>query len=561
MCSYNQINGTYASDNKRLMTDVPRGEWGFEGAVMTHWGAMNDRVAAIRAGLDLEMPGPCQSSEKKILAAVKAGTLSETEVDTCARRITELLLLATQNTPEPYDIDAHDALAARAARESAVLLKLGAALPAQKRAKIAVVGAYGKTPRYQGAGSSKINPHRVTSLCDALDARGIPYTWAAGYEAEQPEPDVELIAQAVAAAKEADLVFACVGLPDSYESEGFDRTHLEMPGSQNALMEALIAAGTPVVAVVSTGSAIVMPWRDRVDSILLLYLTGQNGGTAAADLLFGDANPCGRLAETWPLSLDDCPCGEHFGHGLSYTSFAYSDISVSPAVCTDQDTVQVCCTVTNTGKYAGAEVVQLYVAPSESAVFHPVRELRDYQKVFLQPGEKKVLTFTLDRRAFAWYNPRVSDWFVESREYRIELGASSRDIRLTAPVTIRSSQTGPVPDLRETAPAYYDLRGGLDVSGAQFEALLGGPVAPWRPVRPFSRNSTLGELQTCEMGRMLVELMKQGIQASMGDSSDLEAMISAMLEDMPLRQVAMMDPEHFSDELLEGLLAQLNAQP
>ncbi|MGM9593941.1 MAG: beta-glucosidase [Candidatus Onthomonas sp.] len=590
MCAYNQINGTYASDNKRLMTDVPRGEWGYRGAIMTDWGAMNDRVAAIQAGLDLEMPGPCPDSEQKILAAIADGSLTEEALDICARRITALLLLAAQNNPKPYDADAHDALAARAARESAVLLKLGAALPAAKTGKIAVIGAFAKTPRYQGAGSSKINPHRVTSLCDALDARGIPYTWATGYEAEQPEANSTLIAQAVEAALDADVVFACVGLPDSYESEGFDRGHMDMPAGQNALMEALIGTDRPVVAVVSTGSAVVLPWKDRVDSILLLYLTGQNGGNAAADLLFGDAVPCGKLAETWPERLADCPCGEHFGHGgnveyresiyvgyryydkagkavaypfghgLSYTSFAYSDLTLSASECTDSDTVEVSCTVTNTGSYPGAEVVQLYVAPPESAAFKPLRELRDYRKIFLHPGERKTVTFRLERRAFAYYNVSLGDWFVESGVYQIQLGSSSRDLRLSAPLTIRSAQAGQAPDYRESAPAYYDLHGGLDVPGDQFEALLGGPVTPWRPVRPFTRNSTLGELQTTPIGRALVEQMTQGMQAAVGGGGDLETMILAMLEDMPLRQVSMMDPEHFSPDRLDALLTQLNAQ-
>lgn len=254
MCAYNQINGTYASDNRPMMTGIPRDEWGYEGLIVTDWGAMNDRVQAIRAGLDLEMPGPCPDSEGKILAAVEDGSLSMEELDACACRVTQLLLLAQENTPVPYDADAHDALALRAARESAVLLKRGRALPAVKDARVAVVGAFAKSPRYQGSGSSKINPHRVSSLCDALDARGVAYTWAAGYDGETGETSEELIAQAVEAARGADVVFACVGLPDRWESEGFDRTHLEMPDGQNALMDALIAAGAPVVAVVIPGA-------------------------------------------------------------------------------------------------------------------------------------------------------------------------------------------------------------------------------------------------------------------------------------------------------------------
>ena len=541
MCAYNQINDVYASD------------------------------------------GPCEYSEKKILAALEDGTLSEEEPDVCATRMTALMLQAAQNRPKPYDAAAHNELARRAARESAVLLKKGAALPAAKTAKIAVVGAFAKTPRYQGAGSSKINPHHVSSLCEALDGRGIAYTYAAGFQAEAREPDEALIAEAVAAAKQADVVFACVGLPDSFESEGYDRTTLAMPETQNALMDALAATGTPVVAVVSTGSAIVMPWRDKVDSILLLYLTGQNGGEAAADLLLGDANPCGKLAESWPLSLEDVPCKDHFacggnveyresvyvgyryydkagkavqypfGFGLSYTEFAYSDLTAE----LDGDTVKVHCTVKNTGDRAGAEVVQLYVAPPQGKAFRPVRELRAFRKVFLQPGESAPVDFTLCRRAFAYYNVNTSGWFVEGGKYAIEIGSSSRDLRLRAEVVLPGEE-GEAPDLHNTAPAYYDLSGGLNVPEEQFEAVYGRPVTPWHDVRPFTRNTTLSELQIHPMGAALVEQMKQGMTATLS-GNDLDAMITAMLDDMPLRQLAMMDPVHFGGDQLDALLVQLNA--
>ena len=589
MCSYNQINGIYASDNQRLMSDIPRGEWGYEGAIMTDWGAMNDRVQAIRAGLDLEMPGPCDENEKQVLDAVAQGLLSEAELDACAERIAALLLLAHENTSQAYDADAHDELARRVARESAVLLKLGRALPAAKNAKAVVIGAFAKTPRYQGAGSSKINPYRVTSLCDALDARGLPYTWAAGYDAEQSEPDEALIKEAVEAAKEADVVFACVGLPDSYESEGFDRTHMELPASQNALMEALIAAGKPVVAIISTGSAVRLPWHEKVDSILLLYLAGQNGGSAAADLLYGDANPCGKLAETWPLTLEDVPCGENFGrggnveyresifvgyryydkagkavaypfgHGLSYTDFIYSELSVSPLQ-SGEVGAAVRCRVANTGTREGAEVVQLYVAPPKSAAFKPVRELRAFEKVVLKPGESCELTFNLDSRAFAYYNPGIADWFVESGEYRIEIGASSRDIRLAQPVRIQSWQAGEAPDHRKDAPDYYTPEGPAHIGKAQFEAILGREVKPWRPVRPFTKNSTLGELQTSELGQHITDQVRQGMAAMAGGSEDLNTMFDAMLNDMPLRQLSMMAGPAFAGDNLERLLTQLNAE-
>lgn len=292
MCSYNRINGTYASDNKRLMTDVPRGEWGYEGAIMTDWGAMNDRVEGIKAGLDLEMPGPCPDNDARIVQAVREGRLAEEQVDACAVRITELALRAAQNVPVPCDLDAHHRLAWEVARESAVLLRRGTALPLLQGASLAVIGDFARHPRYQGAGSSKICPPQTVSLCEALDQRKIPYAYAQGFAAEG-RPDADLVSQAVETARDADVVVVMLGLPDSYESEGFDRTHMDLPENQNLLMEQLTRLGKPVVVVLSTGAAVALPWREQVDSILLMYLAGQNSGNAAADLLLGEANPCG----------------------------------------------------------------------------------------------------------------------------------------------------------------------------------------------------------------------------------------------------------------------------
>ncbi|MGN0506911.1 MAG: glycoside hydrolase family 3 C-terminal domain-containing protein [Lachnospiraceae bacterium] len=591
MCSYNQINGTYASEHKELMTDIPRKKWGFAGAIMTDWGAMNERVEAVKAGLDLEMPGGSDWNDKKIIDAVRNGELKEEALDTCAVRLTALALLAAQTSAASYDKEAHHELARRAARESAVLLKSGGALPVKRGASIAVIGEFAKIPRYQGAGSSKINPHHVTSLCEALDARNISYSYAAGYHNEDTSPDEELLREAVSVADKAELIIACVGLPDSYESEGYDRTHLRMPDSQNTLMERLCNTGVPVIAVVSTGSVIDMPWRNDVNSILLMYLAGQNIGTATADLLFGDAVPCGRLAETWPLSLEDTPSIAHFGnggrieyresiyigyryydkagkdvaypfgYGLSYTTFQYSGLTVDKTSLSDKETLTVSFTVTNTGSYAAKEIAQLYVAAPESSIFRPVRELRNFEAVFLQPGESRKVSMTLDSRAFAYYNVEIHDWFAESGSYRIEIGASSRDIRLHTSVELQNAQNAEVPDYRTAAPAYYRLTGTpFDVPKEQFEAVLGHPVAPWHPTRPFTRNSTLGELRDCAAGRNLYEQIASTMMQTMGgQSSDIAAMIQAMLEDMPLRQLAMLGGEAFSPSNLEGMLAMLNA--
>lgn len=388
------------------------------------------------------------------------------------------------------------------------------------------------------------------------------------------------------------MVFACVGLPDSFESEGFDRTHMELPESQNALMEALAETGKPIVAVLSTGSAVILPWRDKVDSILLLYLAGQNGGSAAADLLFGDANPGGKLAESWPLALEDNPSYLHFGeggnveyresiyvgyryydkaglevqypfgHGLSYTEFAYSDLKLEKSVLSDTETLNLSLIVKNTGALAGSEVVQIYVAPPEGAAFRPVRELRAFAKVHLAPGESRQVSFTLEPRDFAYYNVNISDWFVESGVYQVQAGSSSRDIRLSEPVTLQSGQRGEPQDLRRQAPAYYAPGARpLDIPKEQFEALLGHAVEPWHAARPYTSNTTISELRSCAMGRQIADQVVAAVRQMMAGAGDIGAMFEAMLEDMPLRQLGMLAPDQFGDDKLDGLLQMLNAQP
>lgn len=587
MCSYNKINGTYASDHKELMTDIPRGEWGFEGAIMTDWGAMNDRVEAIKAGLDLEMPGPCDGNDQKVVQAVRAGELDEALVDACAVRITELALRAAQNTKTRYDQDAHHELARRAARESAVLLRRGSALPLMPGAKLAVIGDFARHPRYQGAGSSKINPTQLTSLCGALDRSGVKYTYAHGFEAEGGV-DEALIAQAVQAARGADTAVVMLGLPDSFESEGFDRAHMDLPENQNRLMAELVKTGTPIVAVLSTGGAVRLPWREEVDSILLIYLGGQNSGNAVADLLLGEANPCGKLAETWPLALEDTPCHGYFGnggnveyregvyvgyryydkahkevaypfgHGLSYTTFAYSKLKLSAGELGEKDELTVQVTVKNTGSLAGKEVVQIYVAPPAEGMFRPARELRAYTKVELAPGESKNVELALDRRAFAYYDVQAGEWRVDEGMYAIEAGSSSRDIRLTQAVKVKG--TAPNKALNEKVPAYCNPLAQWPVSQEQFEAVLGHRVPPERKVRPFTTNSTLGEIQTSFVGRFFVKQVKANMVKTMGGTGmdEFTRIIDAMLEDMPLRQLAMLSGGAMTSAVMDGLVEIMN---
>ena len=588
MCSYNMINGVYASDNKRLMTDVPRGEWGFEGAIMTDWGAMNDRVEAIKAGLDLEMPGPCDGNDALIVQAVREGRLTEAQVDACAVRVTELALRVAQNSVTTYDKAVHHELARQVARESAVLLRKGSALPLKEGTKLAVIGDFAKHPRYQGAGSSKINPTRITSLCDALDERKIEYTYAQGFAAEG-KPDEALAGEAVKAAGEADVAVVMLGLPDSFESEGFDRTHMDLPENQTLLMSALIRTGTPLVVVLSTGAAVLLPWREQVDSILLMYLGGQNSGSAVLDLLLGEASPCGHLAETWPLALEDTPChgffgnkgnveyresvyvgyryydkaGKEvaypFGHGLSYTSFAYSDMKLSAPEISENDGLAVSLTVTNTGDMAGKEVVQLYIAPPADGIFRPARELRAFFKVALAPGERRTVSFRLDRRAFAYYDAQSGDWRVDSGKYTVELGSSSRDIRLSLPVTVHGAAANT--EINNQVPAYCDPAAFWPVPREQFEVLLGHPVPTERPIRPFTVNTTLSQAQASFAGRLFYRAIRKNISKQLGSGAGMEEftkIIDAMLEDMPIRQLAMLSGGALTPGVMAGLVDMMN---
>lgn len=472
MCSYNRINGVYASENPWLLTDVLRKEWGFEGYVVSDWGAVSDRVAGVAAGLDLEMPSSGGANDKKIVEAVRAGELDEKLVDQAVERILAIneKYLANAKPETPWDKEADHLLSAQIAQECMVLLKNNGVLPLSKDDEIAFIGEFAEKPRFQGGGSSHINSFKVTSALEAAKEQGLKITYAKGYSVEKDEAAEEMIAEAVAAAKAAKAAVVFAGLPDSYESEGYDRTHMGMPESQNRLIEAVAAANPNTVVVLHNGSPVEMPWADSVSAVLEAYLGGQAVGLAEVRILFGDVNPSGHLAETFPKKLADNPSylfygGEGdqadyregvfvgyryydkkemdvlfpFGHGLSYTTFAYSNLRLSSEEITDEETLTVTVTATNTGNRAGKTVVQLYVGDQESTVLRPLRELKGFEKAELQPGESKDVSFVLDKRAFAYWNTDISDWHVETGKFTIEIGQSSRAIDVSAEVTVNST--------------------------------------------------------------------------------------------------------------------------
>lgn len=488
MCSYNKINGTYAAENHKYLTEILRDEWGFEGYVMSDWGAVNSRVKDLQAGLDLEMPSSGGTNDKLIVGAVQSGELPEKVLDAAVARILNIVFCYEENRDENavFDRDKDHELARKVAQETIVLLKNEGVLPLSKQDDIAFIGKYAKTPRYQGGGSSHINSHKVTSALDAVEGMA-QVTYAQGFDDKEDKTDDKLLAEAVEAAKKAKVAVIFAGLPDAFESEGFDRAHMRMPDCQNELISKVAAAQPNTVVVLHNGSPVEMPWVNEVKGIVEAYLGGQAVGGAVCDILFGRVNPSAKLPESFPVKLEDNPSylsyiGEGdmveyregifvgyryyekkkmevlfpFGHGLSYTTFEYSNLRTDKDAMKDTDRVEVSVDIKNTGERAGREVVQLYVADKESTVIRPVKELKGFEKVELAPGEKKTVTFILDKRAFAYYSVRIHDWYVETGAFDIMIGASSADIRLTKEIQVES--TGKIPFVYTTDTTMGDVR-------------------------------------------------------------------------------------------------------
>ncbi|WP_236024575.1 exo-alpha-(1-_6)-L-arabinopyranosidase [Bifidobacterium pluvialisilvae] len=467
MCSYNQINGVHSAQNRWLLTDVLRDEWGFNGIVMSDWGADHDRVASLNAGLNLEMPP--SFTDDDIVYAARDGRIAPDQLDRMAQGMIDLINKARpamNRNDYRYDVDAHDEVAHQAAVESIVMLKnADAILPLAADAKVAVIGEFARTPRYQGGGSSHITPTKMTGFLDTLAARGIDAAFAPGFTFADEPQDPALTDEAVAAAKSNDVVLLFLGLPEAAESEGFDRETLDIPAKQTALLKAIAAANENVVVVLSNGSVVsVAPWRDHARGILESWLLGQAGGPALADVIFGRQSPSGKLAQSIPMDINDDPTmmnwpGEEghvdygegvfvgyryydtydkpvaypFGYGLSYATFAIDDVVVTRS---GANTARVTATVTNTSDVDGAEVVQVYVAPGKAEVARPRHELKGFEKVFLKAGESTTVTFDLDERAFAYWSETFDGWHVEAGDYTIEVGISSRDIVATGVVTL-----------------------------------------------------------------------------------------------------------------------------
>ena len=517
MSSYNLVNGTYANENKHLLMDILRGEWGFDGAVITDWGGSNDHALGVKNGSTLEMPAPGGDSVRELLAAVESGKISESDIDA---RLSELLPLvfdtkaALDAAPREFDAAAHHALARRAAEESLVLLKNeGSLLPLAAGSKVAVIGDFAKNPRYQGAGSSMVNSTQVDVLLDKLiDSELNVIGYQQGFD-RHGKPDAALQKSACELATQADTVILCMGLDEIAESEGLDRSNLRLAQNQVDLLQAVAAVNPKIVVVLYSGSVVETPWLDNCQALLYAALGGQAGAGAVADALTGKVNPCGKLAETWPLAYADIPSAADFatrrktveyreglyigyryfttaekavrfpfGYGMSYTTFAYSDMAA--------DEQGVSLTVTNTGSVAGTEIVQLYVAKKNSELFRPAKELKGFARVTLAPGEKQRITIMLDDKAFRFWNVKANRWEIEGGEYELLVGASVEDIRLCEKISVHGTATVHPYEDRDL-DCYYkgDV---LSVSDADFEKLLGHPIPNGKT--KIDRNLTLGEL-------------------------------------------------------------------
>ncbi len=596
MCGYNKVNGPYCSEHEWLLTTVLRDEWGWDGVVMSDWGAVNDRVAGVKAGLDLEMPGSNGSNDALIVTAVQEGRLGSDVLDRTVRRL--LRLIATyrprEGAPDTFDIDEHHALARRAAADSTVLLTNDGVLPLAPAASIAIIGAFATEPRYQGAGSSQVTPTRLDTVLEAITAGvgGVVVSHARGYEAANDRLRPELIEEAVEVARGAEVAVVVVGLPSSYESEAFDRRHMRVPEQHSKLVEAVAAANPNTVVVLCGGSAMELPWADTPRAILLANLGGQAGGGGVADVLLGAVNPAGKLAETYPLRQSDhgsdawFPGARQvqyregiyvgyrwfdtvgatvrfpFGHGLSYTTFDVTDLSLSGATDADADgfAQEVSVTVTNTGSVAGAEVVQVYVRGPRRVIHRPDRELRGFAKLRLASGESQRITIRLDRRAFAFFDVAGHAWQVEPGAYDVLVGTSSRDIRLQSTVTLSSRFSGgAVAPGAGWVPSVQAL-----ADDATFAALLGAPIPAATAVRPFTRNSTIGEVSAVWPGRRLAKKIAAQMQQQVGDLLDddsAKAMMETVLREMPLRALALMGGGRLDWKTLDRIVKVLNLWP
>lgn len=582
MTSYNQVNGTYANENKHLLQDILRGEWGFGGLVVTDWGGSNSHTAGVEAGSDLEMPSPGLDSARELAAAVLEGRLAEDDLDSCVDRLLEAVLTVKgeKKTPRTFDQETHHLLARRAAAESAVLLKnQEKLLPLKAGTKVAVIGDFAVEPRYQGAGSSMVNPIQVETMERVIgDSQLSVVGISRGYE-RNGDPEDILKKEAVDLAEKAEVVIYCLGLNELGEAEGLDRSHMRIPQNQIDLLETLAKVNENIVGVISAGASIEMPWERNCRAILHGYLSGQAGASAMVDILTGEVNPSGRLSETYPIKYEDTPSFRNFpsternaeyregiyvgyryydtsmvrvqypfGFGLSYTEFSYSDLQV------DEDGVTF--TVANDGDCGGAEVTQLYIGLPEAAIFRPYKELKGFKKVFLKAKERKKVRIPFDDKTFRYWNCRTNKWETEGGNYLIMVGACVADIRLSGRLE-RKGTTGELPYDREQLPSYYS---GLiqQVGEREFETLLGHPVPDGKWSGELGINDAICQMYYAKsrLARLAYRcLTKRKKKSEDKGKPDLNILF---IYNMPFRGIAKMTGGMVSMEMVNGIVDMVN---
>lgn len=598
MCSYNKINGVYSSENPRLLNDILRKEWGFDGFVMSDWGAVCNRPKGVAAGLDLEMPSSNGINERKIISAVENGELSEALLDKAVKNILTkvdrytgfMKKLNDQDVPEKVKpefnyIEDHKT-ARRLARESMVLLKNDGALPLNPEENILFIGEFARIPRIQGGGSSHINPTRIISALEA-SKRHANVSYVKGFSSKRDISDDALLDEAVEAAKRADTVVIFAGLPDTFESEGYDREHMRLPSCQNRLIREVAKVQQNTVVVLHNGSPVAMPWVGNVNAILEAYLCGEACGEAVIDILFGVVNPSGKLAETFPITVKDTPCCDNFpgnqltveyresifigyryydrvnanvlfpfGHGLSYTAFNYQGLKIAD----ENDKVSVSFKLRNIGCMAGAEVAQIYVGKNGSRVFRPVKELKGFEKVMLKPYEEKEITIELDNRAFSYYSVEESRWVVQAGEYQIFVGSSSRDIRLKGTVTIDRGENAVNLKSADELPTYF-MGDPSTVSAEEFETLLMAPIPEgFRDIHePITIDNTLEDASGSKWGARVNGIL-EGILRSKALFTGGPDMLSASIREIPIHSMMCMSGGLLTEEMTEKLVEILNDQ-
>ncbi|KLI46475.1 glycoside hydrolase family 3 C-terminal domain-containing protein [Brachyspira hyodysenteriae] len=590
MCAYNSVNGAFASENKYLLTDILRDEWGFDGIVISDWGAVNDRVEALKAGLDLQMPSTNGEDDRKVYNAVKETIIDEKILDKAVERLLYFSLYSMDNIYDNFDYDKeeHHNIARKIAENSIVLLKNeDKILPAKKESKIAVIGEFAQKPRYQGNGSSLINAYKIDTAEEYFKENNIEFNYAKGYDSNSADIDNALIEEAVNISKDKDIVIIFAGLINSYESEGFDRKHLNLPENHNHLIEEISKVNKNVVVVLSIGAPVLMPWIDKVKGVINLYLAGEAAVSAAFNIIFGIVNPSGKLAESFPLSLKDNPSYKYFpggnkaveyresifvgyryydkaekkvlfpfGFGLSYTTFEFSNLIVSDAnTIAGLDNIHVVFDIKNTGDVFGCEVAQVYISAPENNVFKPKKELKSFIKVFLEPGETKTVILKLNKRSFSFYNADTKQYEIESGVYTIYIGNSSRNLLLSKNMEINS-----INYYQKRIDNYFNFKD-INISDNEFQQLLGRKLKPIniKASKPYHLNNNLADLLDENIAKEFYNKLLSGLDDMFkDDKTDTKKMFESMMLETPLRSLHTMSGGIITREDVENLINTLN---